>query len=124
MRLNSKILAFLMIATLAAGCYAAQVPSLSARSSFQSPVQSNERPSGCHEHGGQAPARAPSHDCCLAGHDVAVIQVHQLQPPSDVQCHVHAVMSSNPASVTAALTVFQHSVILSPAPPGSDPLRI
>src|ERR1017187_8810129 len=103
MRPNSKILAFLMIAVLAAGYYAAQVPSSPARSSVESPVQSQERPSGCHEHGRKAPARAPSHDCCLTGHDVAVIQVHQLQPPSDVQCNLHTVMSSKPTSGTAVL---------------------
>src|ERR1035438_2656498 len=121
MRLNSKILAFLMVATLAVGSYATQVRSSSARS----PAQSNERPSGCHEHGRKAPASAPSHNCCLTGHDVAFVQVHQqLPPPPDAQCNLHTVMSSKPTSGTAVLAVFRHFAILSPIPPGAAPLRI
>jgi hypothetical protein len=118
MKVVSKLLALLMIATLAFGCCAAHVGP--AAGQFQ---RQSQMPSGCHEHSPKAPARAPNHDCCLTGHDAAIAQVYPLGP-LDTQSRWADTTSRGLQSTTDFVSVHVDSANLSPTPPGVAPLRI
>lgn len=109
----SKIVAVLLIATVTAGFCAAH-----RHSSF---AQLHQRLSGCHGHSG-TPAQAPSHDCCLTAHDVAVLQMSDISRP-----HIHrkeADLPLEPLSATTSPAATDPSPICSAAPPGITPFRI
>jgi hypothetical protein len=118
MKLGCKFIALLILATLVASCFAAQVGS----STGQLPGQS-QPPSGCHEHGSKAPAKAPNHDCCRSGHDAAIMQVHPLRP-LDAQFRLGAAASDTLQSTTGLIGLQRLFANLSPTPPGLPALRI
>jgi len=114
MSLVARILAFLLLATQLASVSAAQLPF--------SPTRLAEHRSGCHEHGGKTPAQAPNHDCCLTGHDVAVLQVSHVPRPL-IQGPLAALELQTllDAAFSAAT---KPSSVSSPDPPDIVPLRI
>ena len=83
----------------------------------------SERPPGCHEHGGPAPSPSPADaQCCLTGHNVAVLQAaHAAQPLlSGEQLDL---VAGPPAKAVGI--AWEHLFTISAAqPPGSHPLRI
>jgi len=114
MSLCARILAVLLLATQLASFSAAQLPF--------SPTQFPEHPSGCHEHGRKTPAQAPNHDCCLAGHDVAVLQVSYVPSPL-----IHGFLAALEMRALFAATLSEateFSSASSPDPPDIVPLRI
>jgi len=114
MTIWSKILVSFLIAALTTGAWAAQ--------SFPSTALAHDRPSGCHGHGGNIPAHAPGYECCLTGHDVAVLQTsHAPRPAAQYR---QADPEVEPSSTAAILLVVQPSLLRSADPPGTTPLRI
>jgi len=135
MKCGSKILGLLLIAalgmsTLARGALTA--PDHSSRSSAGLLAAPGERPAGCHAHGGrslpdsQLPPSAPpapaSRQCCLTGHDVAVVQASHHTPPSQPWTRVTVQIA--PALTECFLSGPEVSMVLSADPPGLTPLRI
>lgn len=119
MKLRSKILSLLLIATLTTATLAAS----SGEARWPSPsAQLHERPSGCHGHSGKAPIQAPSHDCCLTAHDVAALQTSHIPRP-DVH-RKQADLSLEPWSVITIPAAMHPSPICSAVPPGITPFRI
>ncbi len=114
MRIRSKIAPLLLIAALTTGCWAAQ--------QFVPFAQLSEHPMGCHDRD-SSPHRAPTHDCCLTGHDVAIPQVSTVERPP-AECHQHLGLPSAPSPAVPILCVLNCSSIFSPESPGITPLRI
>ena|SRR5271166_2828817 len=94
----------------------------------------SERTVGCHAHDSGAPSnsRAPvthsrlpapiSYQCCLTGHDAAVLRAsHFAQPHADVSC-VH--IQAESVLVPSPIRGMDFSIALSAVPPGATPLRI
>jgi hypothetical protein len=107
-----KVAALLLIVTVGASAMQSQWITIEAQ-----PTQSS---GGCHEHGGKMPAPA-SYQCCLTGHNAAVLQIPYSPEPFHVfpielagedSSHKSQAASSDKISVPAA------------GPPGSNPLRI
>src|SRR6266853_3588453 len=90
MKSGSKILALLLIAALVTAPLAARSLALAVANHAPSAAV-DERPAGCHAHGGQSlplsPLPAPvSYQCCLTGHDAAVVPASTSpQPPAQCQ---------------------------------------
>jgi len=110
-----KILIGLMIAALAAGGWAAQIPWLS--------PQAHEPPAGCHEHGGKKmPVQGQDHSCCLIGHEVVILRAsHVVQPVT--QCGRNDLVTG-PSRITAIFRNVEPSPINSADCPCAAPLRI
>src|SRR5258708_9984835 len=107
-----KVVALLLMMTLGVSVVQAQLLTVQAR-----PVES---PGGCHQHGGKTPSPA-SYQCCLTGHNVAILQSShaaepfhftQSEPAGEDSSSVFSAVPSDQISVPAA------------GPPGSSPLRI
>ena len=112
---SSNLVAFVMMVAVAASSLA--VPHLGMAAGF------NERPAGCHGHGGKIPGSAPtSHQCCQAGHSAAIVQ-----PSHSVGVLPLASLtylfddSSRPAP---ASDLAKDSTTSAASPPGARPLRI
>lgn len=131
MHLRSKILGLLLsvalvLATLATGAWAegdhASAP----------PKGRGEVSAGCHGHGGAAlpdsrlphsPLPAPvNYQCCLTGHDAAVVQASSFAQPS-AQC-TRATLRVEFALTGRLFGGFEMSIVHSADPPGITPLRI
>jgi hypothetical protein len=126
LHLRSKILGLLLsvalfMATLATGAWA-EVDHASASSKGRGEV-----PAGCHGHGGTAlphsPLPAPvNYQCCLTGHDAAVVQASPFAQPS-AQC-TRATLRVEFALTRRLFGGFEMSIVHSADPPGITPLRI
>ena len=133
MKHGSKILGLLLIAALLMATLSTRSLALAAADHAPSAAV-DERPAGCHAHGGQSlplsplphsPLPAPvSYQCCLTGHDAAVVPASTSpQPPA--QCQYAAVTLQIESAVTAYfLGGLEVSMVPSAEPPGTTPLRI
>jgi hypothetical protein len=136
MKFGSKILGLLLIAALLIATLATRSLALAVADHAPSAAL-DERPSGCHAHGGQSlpplhnsalphsPLPAPvSYQCCLTGHDAAVVPASTSpQPPA--QCQYTQVTLQIESALTACfLGDLEVSMLLSADPPGTTPLRI
>lgn len=135
MMFGPKILAFLLIAALAMAMSAdarAEVDYAQASSArpLAAPAPS-ERAAGCHAHSGTSSSVRPthslpptpvSHQCCLTGHDAAVVQVSHYTTP----CHqvTRVTLLIAPALTECSFNGSEVSMVLAPDPPGITPLRI
>jgi hypothetical protein len=89
------------------------------------------RPAGCHGHGGETlpdshlpHSRRPapvSYQCCLTGHEAAVVQASYSPQPSFQCSHFRLIESAPTARCLEGLEVL---MVLSADPPGTTPLRI
>ncbi len=135
MKYESKILGLLLIATLVTATLATRFLAVAVAGADNAPsVAVDERPAGCHAHGGQSlplsplphsPLPAPvNYQCCLTGHDAAVVSASTSpQPPA--QCQYAQVTLQIQSALTAYfLGGLEISMLLSADPPGTNPLRI
>ena len=128
--LGLLLIAALGMATLAPGPLTAA--SHASRASTGLLAGPRERPAGCHAHGGkslpdsrlpQSPQPAPaSYQCCLTGHDVAVVQSTHFPQPSGQGTRL--ALRVEPALCSFSVTDLKVAMVLTTDPPGSPPLRI
>jgi hypothetical protein len=143
MKCGGKILGLLLSAVIIAAPLAAPLatkawaePDTAGASSSGFPAGGTEHPAGCHAHAGKtlphsqpprpqlphSPRPTPvSYQCCLTGHDVAVVQAF-LSPQPSIQC-TRVTLRLDPASISL-LDELEVSALLSADPPGTTPLRI
>jgi len=132
MKFGSKILGLLLIAALVTAALPGRALVLAAADHAPSAAV-DERPAGCHAHGGQSlplvsPPRSPlpapvSYKCCLTGHDVAVVPA-SASPQTPAQCqHTQVTLQIQP-SLTAYFSGEEVSTVPTAEPPGTTPLRI
>src|ERR1700686_74086 len=131
MKYGSKILGLLLIAALVS----AALPTgalVFAGADHVPAAAGDERPAGCHAHGGQSlplsqlphsPLPAPaSYQCCLTGHDAAVVPASTSpQPPAPrapVPPHIESLRTGY------FLGGLDDSMVPSAEPPGRTALRI
>ena len=142
MEIASKVLGFLLAmalvtAPLASGAIAADhtQPRSAQASSAKRMAGLDERREGCHAHGSRTFPHAPtphppsggspvpgSYQCCLTGHDAAVVQASLSTQPSDQS--VAVALKSEPPLRECALLALEISAALSAGPPLRTPLRI
>lgn len=141
MKFAREILGLLLIAALVIVTGAgAQADRASASPTQPSPGRASpekrlaapaERLAGCHAHGGTSPNVPPthssppapaSHQCCLTGHDMAVVQDSFQMPPS--QQWTRAALHIEPALDRSSFDRLEPSMVLSADPPCMTPLRI
>ncbi|HEY6302318.1 MAG TPA: hypothetical protein VIX14_04570 [Terriglobales bacterium] len=90
------------------------------------------RPVACHVHGGEPlldshlpHSRRPapvSYQCCLTGHEAAVVQAsYSPQPSFQCSCSIRLIESAPTACCLEGLEIL---MVLSADPPGTTPLRI
>jgi len=115
MKLTSRIVAVLVIATLTSPCLAAQPVS--------PPAQVAEHSGGCHEHGNSTPKPKQPHDCCLTGHDAAIPQHSRAQRPPVQYAYLVAFVTAHSLAITS-LGARDNSTFFSPESPGTNPLRV
>jgi hypothetical protein len=134
MKFGSKFLGFLQIAALLSSTLAtsalAEADHASASSAGRAAL--GERPAACHAHGSNSlpdsqlphsPRPVPlSYQCCLTGHDAAVVQASDSLQLSVESTSVHR--QSEPALTINFLGDLEVSTVLSADPPGTTPLRI
>ena len=115
MQAFSKTLVLLLLAAVVAAPLAAQA--------LQPGAPRHQRPAGCHEDGGNAPAPTPiSHSCCEGEHQPAILQQGStLRSSFQVSAQVE---SSPDAAVVAAFNPFPSFVVASGGPPVISPLRL
>ncbi len=132
MKFGSKILGLLLIAALVMATRSLAVAVAGADNTPSAAV--DERPAGCHAHGGQSlplsplphsPLPAPvNYQCCLTGHDAAVVSA-STSPQRPAQCQYAQVTLQIQSALTAYfLGGLEISMLLSADPPGTNPLRI
>ena len=105
----------------AAVLIAAMLGSAWAQSPF--PFSAHEKPSGCHQHGNSNPLPSPNkhYQCCVAGHESALVQP---------QAVLHLITDATaPLAIESASQDFSRlpevsNDIASFSPPGPIPLRI
>jgi hypothetical protein len=108
---NSRLLAILLLAGLAAISLAGQPDTLANVAAAE--------PAGCHQHGAKPPASTPaSHRCCQAGHNSAILQNSQATRPPLADA-VSSVDSGPGPDVTSTLKHFRSLTI---SPPDSPPI--
>jgi hypothetical protein len=142
MKFGSKILGLLVIAALLVATLATRSLALAVAVAIADHAPSaavDERPAGCHAHGGpslplsplprsplpHSPLPAPvSYQCCLTGHNAAVVRAFTApQPPA--QCQDTRVTLQIQSALTASfLGGWDFSMLLSADPPGTTALRI
>jgi hypothetical protein len=130
MKFGSKILGLLLIAALLMATLSTRPLALAIAVADHAPSAAlDERPAGCHAHGGQglplSPLPAPvNYQCCLTGHDAAVVPA-STSPQPLAQCQYAPVTLQIESALTAYfLGGFEVSMLLSAEPPGTTPLRI
>jgi hypothetical protein len=132
MKYESKILGLLLIAALVMATLTTRSSAVTVAADHAPSAALGERPAGCHAHGGQSlplsplphsPLPAPvSYQCCLTGHDAAVVP-DSISPQPPAQCAaVHRQIE--PLLTGYFLGDFEASMIPSADPPGMTPLRI
>ncbi len=129
-----KILSLLQVAVLLTSTSATSVWADAERVSAQSTGVAGvaERSAGCHAHGGQSlpdsqlphsPSPMPvSYQCCLTGHDAAVVQASDSPQLSVEYASVHPQIE--PALTANFLSALEVSTALAADPPSTTPLRI
>ena len=85
------------------------------------------RPAGCHAHGGKSLPDSPrpvpvSYQCCLTGHDAAVVPASHSPQPSAPRSRV--IQQIKPALTICFLGSLGVLMVLSADPPGTTPMRI
>lgn len=126
-KLGAGILPFLLIVALVM----ATLPDYASASPARRLATPSERPAGCHGHGGTSPDIPPihssplapiSHQCCLTGHDMAVVPAsyHTLPSPQLAQASLQVVRALSESSFNE----LDVSMALSADPPGMTQLRI
>jgi hypothetical protein len=131
MKCGREILGLLLIAALAMATLA--TGALAEVDHASSPLATPAQPiAGCHAHGGttlpdsrhsHSPRPTPvSYQCCLTGHDAAVLQTSHSPQPS-AQCSF-ATLQVETALMAYSLGGLDFLMVLSANPPGSTPLRI
>jgi len=124
--LGLLLIAAFVVAPLATGALA---ESDHASSPLAMPAQ---RPAACHVHGGETHldshllhSRRPapvSYQCCLTGHQAAVVQASYSPQPSFQSSHSIRLIESAPTA--CCLEGLEVLMVLSADPPGTTPLRI
>jgi hypothetical protein len=109
-----KILGALLIAAMLAGF--APTRDLSAAAPPGNPAP------GCHERGGKDPTHMPDRDCCLTGHDVAVVKVFYTPRPDGHRAQMDQALILS--EVQSARVPVKLSLIYAADPPSLTPLRI
>jgi len=133
MKFRSKILGLLLIAALLMATLATRPLAGAVAVADHAPSAAlDERLAGCHAHGGQSlplsplprsPLPAPvSYQCCLTGHDAAVVP-DSISPQPPAQC------TPVPPQIESLLTGYffgglEVPMVPSAEPPGTTPLRI
>ena len=130
MKFGSKILGLLLIAALVTATLATRSLAVAVAGADGAPSAAvDERPAGCHAHGSQSlplsPLPAPvSYQCCLTGHDAAVVPASTSpQPPAQWQ-YTQVTLQMQSALTAYFLGGLEVSMLLSADPPGTTPLRI
>jgi hypothetical protein len=114
MQTISKTLVLLLLAAVITAPLAAQ--------GLRTDVSLQERPAGCHEHGGNVPSSPTSHSCCQVGHHPAILQQTSI---SRLSLQPSALMEySHCAAMAAAISKLPSLVIISGDPPLAPPLRV
>ena len=136
LHLRSKILGLLLSAALVMATLATSARAEVDHASASSKA-GGEVPAGCHGHGGTAlsdshlpdsrlphsPLPAPvNYQCCLTGHDAAVVQASSFAQPS-AQC-TRATLRVEFALTGRLFGGFEMSIVHYADPPGITPLRI
>jgi hypothetical protein len=132
MKFGSKILGLLLIAALLMATRSLAVGVAVADHAPSAAL--DERPAGCHVHGGpslpfsplpRSPLPAPvSYQCCLTGHDAAVASASTSpQPPAQCQ-YAHVTLQIESAVTTYFFGGLEVSMVPSAETPGTTPLRI
>jgi hypothetical protein len=132
MKFGSKILGLLLIAALVT----ATLPTRSFAVAVADHAPSaalDERPADCHAHGDQSRPHSPlphsplpapvSYQCCLTGHDAAVVPATSPQPPAQCQ-YARLTLQIDSALRADFFGGLEGSMLLSVDPPGMTPLRI
>ena len=95
MRTKFEIAVILVIASLVvAVCVGQTFPQASGR---------HDPSAGCHERRGKAPAPTSTHDCCLSGHDAAVLRAYPVHRPVTHDGHADSVITSPITPVSPSL---------------------
>jgi hypothetical protein len=135
MKYGSKILGLLLIAALLMATLSTRSLAVGVAVADHAPSAAvDERPAGCHAHGGQnlplsSPPRYPlpapvSYQCCLTGHDAAVVPASASpQPPAQYQ-YTRVTLQIQSALTAYFLGALEVSMVPSADPPGTTPLRI
>jgi len=130
MKCGSKILGLLLIAALVTATLATRSLAVAVAVADHAPSAAvDERPAGCHAHGGPSlppsPLPAPvNYQCCLTGHDAAVVPASTSpQPPAQCQ-YIRVTLQIESALTAYFLGGLDFSMLLSADPPGTTPLRI
>jgi hypothetical protein len=138
MKVGSRILRVLLIATLvmATSLTSARAEAdLASGSPARQLATSGKRPATCHAHGAtsshvppaqSAPALPVSHQCCLTGHDVAVVQ-SSFRTPSSERTSERWINANLKIAPVLTLSFFERlsvMIVLPADPPGWTPLRI
>jgi len=115
MKRFAKIVVFLVMLALVSSALGAQ--------SFVLYAQLQERPAGCHEHGGQAPeSDSKGYQCCLTGHNIAIPQTPQTTEPIFHNIQSEFLIDSPIGS--PATGDLRQLIVSSGDPPGVTALRI
>jgi len=135
MKFGREILELLLIAALVMSTLATGVRAEAdhaASSSSLSLAAPAPRSASCHSQGSKtlpdsqkshSPRPAPvSYQCCLTGHDAAVVRALFVPHPSGQGTRLG--LGREPALTTCCLRDLEVSMVLSADPPGSTPLRI
>ena len=131
MNCGSKILGVMLIAAMVITPLAT---ALAEADNAASPVAPVERAAACPMHDGNtlpvshhpSPPRSPrpvptNYQCCLTGHNAAVVQSTYAPQPSAAGTRVTLLQPSMTECLSTSLEV---SIVLHASPPGSAPLRI
>lgn len=132
MKVASKILGLLLtvalVMTTGAWAEADHAPAPASGSTSMSTSTSDARLAGCHARGdriphSQRPLPGPvSYQCCLTGHDAAVVKALHVPQPSVLG--VYLALPVEPAPRLSLVSHLEGAMVLSADPPGSPPLRI
>src|SRR5277367_4093805 len=80
----------------------------------------HDRPTGCHEDGGNVPTPAPtSHNCCQNGHHPAILQQSSGSRPS---LYISAQVESSVSAIIVAPGLFQNFSVVFVGPSVMSPL--
>src|SRR5208282_5523741 len=130
MKFGREILGLLLIAALVTAT--ATLPTGAWAESDHAASAPAQSPAGCHAHAGKrlpdsqnsrSPRPAPvSYQCCLTGHDAAVVRASNSPQPL-AQCS-RVDRQFGPSLTTCCLRDLEVLMVLSADPPGPTPLRI
>ncbi len=124
MKIGTKILGLLLIATLVSAPLATRALAEPDHASAP-PAAPAEHPAACHTHGGNSIPHSPlpaNYKCCLTGYDAAAVRApHSPQPAAQ---YTGIAIQVEPALTVGFLSGLEVSRALAADPPGTTPLRI